>query len=191
MLKKLIIILAIALIIIMLFKLLQPKYPFLQTATFVDLKKYAGTWYEIALIPNKFEKGCSCTKAEYTLVNNYIKIKNSCYRKAEKKYTLIEGKAWPVDKSNAKLKVQFYWPFRGDYWIIYVDKNYRYAIVGDPSRKYLWFLARQNRITKQTYKKLIAIAKQHGFDTSKLINTLHNCRKENVAALHSLNSQSL
>jgi apolipoprotein D and lipocalin family protein len=164
---------------VVLFKILRPTYPFLHTATFVDLKKYAGTWYEVALIPNKFEKGCSCTKAEYTLAGNYIKVKNSCYKQKENKYTVIEGKAWPVDKSNAKLKVQFYWPFRGDYWVLYVDKNYKYAIVGNPSRKYLWFLARQQKITKPMYNKLVLIAKKQGFDTNKLFNTLHNCHKRN------------
>lgn len=175
--KKLIIILVIVLIIIfVLFKILQPKYPFLPTAKFVDLKKYAGIWYEIALIPNKFEEGCSCTKAEYTLMGDYIKVKNSCFKKFKNKYTVIEGKAWSVDKSNSKLKVQFYWPFRGNYWIIYVDKNYQYAIVGNPSRKYLWFLSRKKKINKQTYNKLVAIAKQRGFDTSKLVSTLQNCQ---------------
>lgn len=175
MIKKLIIITIITLILIAIFfKFLRPTYPFLQTAKFVDLKKYTGIWYEIALIPNEFEKGCSRTKAEYTIKNNYIKVKNSCYKKAKNKYTTIEGKAWPIDKNNAKLKVQFYWPFRGDYWIIYVDKNYQHAIVGNPSRKYLWFLARKTKIPKKIYEKLLQIAKQRGFDTTRMIKTQHN-----------------
>lgn len=174
--KKLIIIFVILVVIgVVLFKILRPTYPFLQTAANINLKKYAGVWYEIALIPNKFEKGCSCTKAEYTLMDDYIKVKNSCYKSIENKFIEISGKAWPIDKSNAKLKVQFYWPFRGNYWIIYVDENYQYAVVGDPSRKYLWFLARETKITKQAYKKLVFIARQRGFDTTKLVSTLQNC----------------
>ena len=166
MIKKLIIICAIILIAATVYWLLTKphlSYPLPETAASVDLTKYAGTWYEIALIPNNFEKGCSCTTATYTVMNDYIKVENNCYKAAKRSYTVIKGKAWTVDNSNSKLKVQFFWPFRGNYWILYIDKNYKYALVGVPSRKYLWILARDTKIPEEG----IAV-----FSDNKLSDTL-------------------
>jgi apolipoprotein D and lipocalin family protein len=159
-----------------LYKKMHYVYPLPRTATNVDLQSYAGNWYEIALIPNEFEKGCSCTRATYTVVNDYIRVENSCKKETKKDYDLIKGKAWSTDKSNSKLKVQFMWPFRGDYWILHVDKKYQYALVGGPSRKYLWVLARTTKIQKKEYVKLVDIAKKQGFDVTKLVKTVHNCK---------------
>lgn len=178
MIRNLIVTFAILIIGVMAYWILKkPKfiYPLPKTASRVDLKKYVGTWYEIALIPNRFEKGCSCTKATYTLMNDYIKVENSCYKKAKHKYEVVTGKAWAVDASNSKLKVQFFWPFTGDYWILYVDQDYKYALVGVPSRKYLWILARKINISEKEYINLVSIAKQQGFETKRLVKTLHNC----------------
>lgn len=145
----------------------------LPTVENVDLSKYAGVWHEIALLPNNFEKGCICTKAKYTKKKNYIEVVNICYKNGKK--DKIKGKAWAVNKSNSKLKVQFFWPFRGDYWILYIDKKYKYSLVGVPSRKYFWVLARDKKIPNYKYTQLITIAKNLGFDVEKIIPTQQTC----------------
>lgn len=141
-----------------------------KTAANVDLKKYAGTWYELARFPNTFEKGCRCVSATYELREDYIEVTNRCIKYGQLK--TIVGKAWPVKNSNnSKLKVQFFLAFKGDYWIIYVDKAYQYAIVGVPSRKYLWILGRDKKISPKNFFVLKQIAEQAKFDTTQLINT--------------------
>ena len=150
------------------------SYPPLATVKRVNLNRYMGRWYEIARLPAFFQRGCSCTTATYQLTNQFVKVTNRCLKKG--KFTTSNGKGFLVPNSgNAKLKIQFFWPFKGDYWIIYLNKSYRYAIVGDPSRKYLWILARSKRITQSTYQRLVRIAKSRRFDTSKLIKDNNRC----------------
>jgi len=147
----------------------------LQTVSNVDLVRYAGKWYEIASFPNSFQKGCSCTTAEYEATEKgFIKVINTCKRNGE--VTRIEGKAFVVkNSSNAKLKVQFFWPFKGDYWIIDLDTNYNYAVVGNPSRKYLWILSREKNMNDETFNSIVKRISEKGFDTSKLVKTTHSC----------------
>jgi apolipoprotein D and lipocalin family protein len=102
----------------------------------VDLRRYAGKWYEIARYPNRFQRNCqSDTIAVYTLRGDgKVQVVNSC-REKDGKVTIARGTAKVVDKkTNAKLKVTFFWPFYGDYWVIGLSPDYRYAIVGEPSR---------------------------------------------------------
>ena len=151
----------------------------LETVASVDLEKYAGKWYEIALFPNSFEKGCHCTTAEYRLTDkNYVRVINSCNENAvDGKRKTANGKAFVVKGSNnAKLKVQFFWPFRGDYWIIGLADDYSWALVGDPGRKYLWVLGRTSSMDETTYQSIVEIAKSKGFDTSKLVKTVQACK---------------
>lgn len=99
----------------------------------VDLAKYAGQWYEIARLPNRFEKKCiSSVTATYTLrADGKIDVLNQC-KKASGEFETAKGKAKVVDvTSNAKLKVTFFWPFYGDYWILDLGANYEYSVVGD------------------------------------------------------------
>ena len=84
-----------------------------------------------------------------------------------------KGKAKVVDKnSNAKLKVTFFWPFYGDYWIIKLGNDYDYSVVGTPNRKYLWILSRTPQMDNKLYSQLIEYVKSKGFDVNKLIKTL-------------------
>src|ERR1017187_9316680 len=113
----------------------------LSTVKSVDLKKYAGKWYEIASFPQHFQKGCHCTTAEYTISEKgYVIVENRCNRGTiDGKESYIKGKAFvEVNTGNAKLKVQFFWPFRAKYWIIDLADDYSYAVVSHPNRKYLW-----------------------------------------------------
>jgi apolipoprotein D and lipocalin family protein len=121
----------------------------LQVVAEVDLNRYRGTWYEIALIPVWFQKDCdSGTTAEYSLSENgSIAVTNRCCTR-EGTLKEAQGRAWMVDKNcPAKLKVGFFsvlgfFPFKGDYWIIDLDPDYRYAVIGHPSRKLGWILSR-------------------------------------------------
>ena len=140
----------------------------------VDLGRYAGQWYEIARLPNRFEKNCvSSVTATYTLrKDGKIDLVNRC-KKASGIFETAKGKAKVVDKtSNAKLKVTFFWPFYGDYWILALGANYEYAVVGDESRKYLWILSRSPQLDDAVYQRLLANTSNQGFDTSRMIKTL-------------------
>lgn len=151
------------------------KQATLETVKEVDLKRYAGKWYEIASFPQRFQKGCTCTTAEYTLSNKgYVIVENTCNRGGVNgAKSGIKGKAF-VEKnsSNAKLKVQFFWPFRGKYWIIDLDRDYTYAVVGHPNREYLWILSRTPQMDQSIYNGILERAKANGFDISKLEKTL-------------------
>lgn len=143
----------------------------LQTVPYVDLNKYAGKWYEIASIPQRFQKGCNCTTAEYTVTDKgYVIVENRCNKDSiNGKQSYIKGKAFAVKNSgNAKLKVQFFWPFKGKYWIIDLADDYSYAVVGHPNKKYLWILSRTATMNSTTYKQIISRIKEKGFDISKI-----------------------
>ena len=135
----------------------------LKTVKFVDLKKYVGLWYEYAKIPNSFQDQCvKGTTAKYILMEDgEIKVINSC----------IDEDGRIVDKkSNAKLEVSFFSIFFffsvwGDYWIIGLDENYQWAIVGTPSRKYGWVLSRTPTLDDMTKDKIFGILKEQGYNT--------------------------
>lgn len=151
------------------------SYQPLPTVSNVDLEKYSGKWYEISAFPQSFQEGCSCTSAEYVLTNKkYIKVLNACFR--DGKTSTASGKAYVVEGSNnSKLKVQFFWPFRGNYWIIYLNDDYTTAAVGDPSRKYLWVLHRSKFMEDIEYNALLEKLTELGFDITKLKKTEHLC----------------
>jgi len=144
----------------------------LEVVEHVELTKYTGEWYEIARYPNKFQEGCQRSKATYSLrADGKITVLNECFDQGFS--TLIKsakGRAWVVDEhTNAKLKVSFFWPFSGDYWIIDLGKDYEYAVVGHPQRKYLWILSRTPRMDQTLYGQILDKIKKQGYDTSKLI----------------------
>jgi len=144
----------------------------LPTADYVDMNRYAGRWYEVARYPHRFENGCLDVTADYEMQDDgTIKVVNQCLLAGEGggiKKAL--GKAKIVDHlSNAKLKVSFFRPFYGDYWILYVDPDYQHAIVGAPSRKYLWILSRQPQMDPLLLAGLLEKVRGLGYDPSRLI----------------------
>jgi apolipoprotein D and lipocalin family protein len=150
----------------------------LATVSSVDLAKYMGRWFEIASFPQKFQKGCHCTTADYSMTDKgYVRVVNTCRKDAaDGKVKTASGKAFVVEGSgNAKLKVQFFWPFRGDYWIIDLAEDYSYAVVGDPSRKYLWILARTPKLDEALYKEIVARIAAKDFDVAKLVLQDQGC----------------
>lgn len=149
----------------------------LETVPEVDIEKYAGTWYEIASFPQRFQKGCHCTTATYTKTDkDYIIVENRCRKDSVNgKMSYIKGKAF-IDPgtNNSKLKVQFFWPFKGKYWIIDLAEDYSYAVVGHPNREYLWILSRKPAMDETTYRDIVNRAKQQNFDVSKLRKTVQS-----------------
>ena len=147
----------------------------LRTVAQVDLARYVGTWYEIASYPQRFQKGCTATTAVYTLrEDGKIQVINRCNRDSlDGRETIARGRARVVDReSNAKLKVTFFWPFWGDYWIIDLDPEYRYAVVGHPNRKYLWILSRTRTMDPPVYSGILERLTAQGYDIGKLRVTL-------------------
>lgn len=154
------------------------KYEPLEVVDSLDIKKYAGTWYEIARLPNSFEKGLVCVSATYTLrEDGKIKVFNKGHLEDDKAGTKeITGVAWIPDASTpAKLKVRFFWPFAGKYWVLALDNNYRYALVGDPSRKFLWILSRTKVLPEEIIEDLLHLAENNGFNVSAVIRVDQDC----------------
>ncbi len=152
----------------------------LVTVRQVDLNRYAGTWYEIARYPNRFQKKCdSDTKAMYLLRGDgTVGVVNSC-RKSDGTITSNKGTAKVVDAAtNAKLKVTFFWPFSGNYWILDLAPDYSYAVVGEPSRKYLWILSRTPQMDDATYRAITERIRFLGYDPSRLIRTKQSARSQ-------------
>jgi apolipoprotein D and lipocalin family protein len=144
----------------------------------VDLKRYQGFWYEIARLPNYFERKLKCTSATYTLRDDgkITVLNQGHYISDPQKTSSITGVAWIPDKNApAKLKVQFFWPFSGNYWILDLDSNYKWVLVGDPSMKYLWILAREKIMDDKIYTMLLQKAIDNGYDVTSIIKVEQDC----------------
>ena len=138
----------------------------------VALQAYLGRWYEIARYEQSFQKGCAGVTADYSLSDDgSINVLNRC-RKPDGTIDDARGRAKIVDPSGAKLKVSFFGPFYGDYWVLDHADNYSWSIVGEPSGRYLWLLAREPTPPEANVNKLIARARDMGYDTSLLLRTV-------------------
>ena len=139
----------------------------------LDLQKYLGTWYEIARYNHRFERGLVGVKANYSLRDDgKIKVLNSGYKKRlDGKFSQATGKAYLPDpeKDPGKLKVSFFWNFYGDYFVLELDKDYQWAIIGSSSDKYLWILSRTPQPDAGLYNELLDKIKSRGYDISELI----------------------
>lgn len=152
----------------------SPRAP-LDVVPQLDLDRFVGRWYEIASFPQHFQKGCVATTANYTRRDDgRIRVENECRDQSfDGDLRRAEGVAWLADPggSQAKLKVRFFWPFYGDYWVIELDSDYRYAVVGHPSRDYLWILARTPTLDPGVYEALLSRIESHGYDLERLNRT--------------------
>ena len=147
--------------------------PPLETVPHIDLSRYTGRWYEIARYPNKFETKCARdVTAEYsTKENGDIRVVNSCTAPNGRLVRSV-GTAKVVDTStNSKLKVAFFWPFYGKYWVLDLGERYDYAVVGEPGRDYLWILSRTPAMPDSTYEKILNRLPARGYDPEKLVRT--------------------
>ncbi len=154
--------------------------PPLPTVSSVDLARYMGTWYEIARFEQFFQEGCVGSTATYSMRSDGdVKVVNSCTNEADGKKREAVGRAWVVDAStNAKLKVSFFWPFRGDYWIIDLGREYEYVAIGSPNRKYLWILARQRVLDEAVYAGVRERVARMGFAVENLIQRPYSAKGE-------------
>ncbi|KAJ7955606.1 Temperature-induced lipocalin [Quillaja saponaria] len=146
----------------------------------LDLQRYMGRWYEIASFPSRNQpKDGVNTRATYTLRDDgTVNVVNETWSGGKR--SSIEGYAYKADPASdeAKLKVKFYvppflpiFPVVGDYWVLYIDDDYQYALIGQPSRNSLWILSRKPHLDDEIYNQLIEKARDVGYDVGKLHKT--------------------
>jgi len=148
----------------------------LPTVAKVDLERYAGTWHEIARLPNRFQAQCVAdVTATYTpRPDGAVGVVNRCRTEAGGT-DVAEGVAVPQDETRARLKVSFlpavlrWLPFgQGDYWVLDLDAQYRWVLVGEPRREYLWVLARDPQMSQDTLQGVLGRAREMGFPVERI-----------------------
>jgi len=152
-------------------------YLTLDTVQEFDINKYMGKWYEISRLPNTFEEGLEENTATYRIDDDgtIIVINEGRLINDKTKIKQAKGKAWAPDpKEPGKLKVSFFWPFSGDYWVLKVDKDYTYALVGGPTGEYLWIISRERDIDPVILEELRNYAGKLGFPVKNMISGLAN-----------------
>lgn len=133
----------------------------------VDLTRYLGQWYEIARFDHWFERGMTHTKATYAMRDDGdIQVVNTGLK--DNRIKTSTGKAKRTDQQGL-LRVSFFWPFYGDYRILWLDDDYQYALVGGDSSEYLWILSRTTAVNPTVKRMILTEAKRRGYDTDKLI----------------------
>ena len=138
--------------------------PTMPTVAAVDLARYAGRWYEVAALPNRFQSQCVAdTQARYRAMGDEIEVVNRC-RRADGKVEGITGVAKVVpDSGNAQLRVSFFKPFYGDYWVLALTPDYRWVLVGEPGRKFGWVLSRTPQLAPADLADALARAEALGY----------------------------
>lgn len=150
------------------------RLPPLATVPRVELERYLGTWYDIASFPQRFQRGCTATTATYSKrPDGQIDVLNRCRRGSlDGKETSASGRARVVDRAtNAKLEVSFFRPFWGAYWIIDLGRDYEYAVVGHPSRDYLWILSRRPTLAAAICDGILSRLRAQGYEVDRLERT--------------------
>lgn len=139
--------------------------PSLSAVANVDVPRYLGTWYQQALIPNKFQAVCaSDTRATYIRDGDGLVVVNQC-RRADGQIEKAQGVAKIVEGSNnAKLRVSFFRPFYGDYWVLALDPGYNWVLVGEPKREFGWVLSRNTKLDEATLNQILDRAVSLGYD---------------------------
>ena len=149
-----------------------------KVVTGFELDRYLGTWYEIARLDHRFERGMSNVTATYSMRDDGgVKVANRGYEVAKGEWKDATGKAYFVgDADVGQLKVSFFGPFYGGYNIIELDNDYQYALVAGPDLDYLWILARTPELDQETLSTLVNEARQLNFPTDELIYVDHTPR---------------
>lgn len=153
----------------------RKNLPPLETVDHVDLERYTGLWYEIAAFPQRFQRGCTATTATYALrEDGELDVVNRCRKGSpDGPEDVATARARIAsEETNAKLKVNFFGPFWGDYWIIDLGPDYEYAVVGHPSRDYLWILSRTPTLPEATYRSIVERLAAQGYETDRLVRTV-------------------
>lgn len=142
-------------------------------ASYVDLQRYLGKWYEIASVPIGNQQDCVGTTATYETDSREggIKVINRCLiGSMDGVAREAVGRAYVTDQvSNSQLRVSFGGPFQADYWILEVGENYEFAVVGEPSGTYAWILARESVLDQGVLEDLLnRLEVKHGYDRGRL-----------------------
>lgn len=131
----------------------------------VDVAKYLGTWHQVAWIPNSFQGDCASeTKATYTLDGKDLRVQNQCKDAAGKTTEAIGIAKIVEDSNNAKLRVSFFRPFYGNYWVLALDPDYKWVLVGEPKRAFGWVLARDTKLNPATLNQILDRAVALGYE---------------------------
>jgi apolipoprotein D and lipocalin family protein len=142
-----------------------------------EINRYLGTWYEVARLDHRFERGLEKISANYSLrADGGVNVLNKGWDTQANEYRQALGKAYFVEQSNkGMLEVSFFGPFYGAYNIIELDKkDYSYAMITGPDRSYFWILSRTKQLPETTLQALLEKAKAFGFDTNQLIFVKQN-----------------
>jgi apolipoprotein D and lipocalin family protein len=148
--------------------------PALPTVASVDVQRYLGTWVQQALIPNRFQAQCaSDTRATYARDGDGLSVLNQC-RRTDGQLEEAKGVAKIVEGSNnAKLRVSFFRPFYGDYWVLALEPNYQWVLVGEQSREYGWILSRQAKLDDATLNQILDRAVALGYDRTRFVRSVN------------------
>lgn len=157
----------------------------------VDPQRYAGTWYEVARIPNRFQARCAgdVTATYQPMEDGSLTVINRC-RGSDDRWEVAVGRAMAADPANAgsRLKLTFLpgwlrWlpGTESDYWVVMLDNDYRYSVVSDPQRKYLWILSRTPALPATTLERLVSQLRTQGYPVDSLVPTEHGPRGEDRA----------
>ena len=142
------------------------------TVKALDLNRYLGTWYEIARFPHSFEKNLVGVTATYSMRDDgKIRVINQGYKNSlDGELSVAEGKAKIPDKADpGKLKVSFFWIFYGDYYVLELDENYQYVMIGSSTPKYFWILSRTPQMAPEVYEMLLEKARKRGYNLDQLV----------------------
>lgn len=142
-----------------------------ETVEKVDLNHYAGTWYSLYSIPSVYDKGSRETVGKYNwnTKGGYYDVITSYKKPDSEEVHSISSKVYQVPgTNNAKMKAQFVWPFKIDYWIIELAADYSYVVVGHPEHKFLFIMSRKKSIDKKLYADIVTRCKAKGYDVYKL-----------------------
>ncbi|WP_368543980.1 lipocalin family protein [Enterobacter soli] len=136
-----------------------------------DVQRFLGTWYEIARMDHRFERGLEKVTANYSAMDDGgIQVVNRGYNPDREMWQQSIGKAYFTGSpTRAALKVSFIGPFYGGYNVIALDREYRHALVCGPDRDYLWILSRTPTISDEMKQQMLNVATRQGFDVAKLI----------------------
>ncbi len=143
------------------------------TVASVDLPRYMGAWYEISHLPNFPQKGCTDTVVFYRLRGDGgFDLANTCWKSGKHKPYFGRARPW-AKGDTARFHVKFFLFFGGDYWIIDLDPEYRWAAVGDSAKKQLWVISREKTLDAKVYAGILERAKAQGYDVGALVATVH------------------
>jgi apolipoprotein D and lipocalin family protein len=150
-----------------------------KTVDKVDLDRFMGTWHTISAFPSKNQKVCRCDTITFTKPDEGdITITTQCIRKDSKRMSSRNGTVSPIEGSqNSKLRVYLFWPLSGQFWILKIDPEYQYALVGSPNYKKLWIFSRKSTLDPAIKQTLLDYAKQQGYTVENMVMLDQDCSK--------------